>query len=63
MKKDAATQIWNLEKVENELHKEPPDHVLEAVAELVPAEQSVWTGFASCACRCRPCRYGGKCAE
>lgn len=30
LKKDAGTQIWNLEKVENELHKEPPDHVLEA---------------------------------
>ena len=43
LKKDADTQIWNLEKVENELHKEPPDHVLEAVAELVSAEQPVWT--------------------
>ena len=45
--KDADTQIWNLEKVENELHKEPPDHVLEAIAELVSAEQSVWTGTPS----------------
>ena len=43
LKKDADTQIWNLEKVENELHKEPPDHVLEAVAKLVSAEQPVWT--------------------
>ena len=47
LKKDADTQIWNLEKVENELHKEPPDHVLEAIAELVSAEQSVWTGSPS----------------
>ena len=47
LKKDAATQIWNLEKVENELHKEPPDHVLEAVAELVSVEQPVWTGSPS----------------
>ena len=47
LKKDADTQIWNLEKVENELHKEPPDHVLEAVAELVSAEQPVWTGSPS----------------
>ena len=47
LKKDADTQIWNLEKVENELHKEPPDHVLEAVAKLVPAEQPVWTGSPS----------------
>ena len=47
LKKDADTQIWNLENVENELHKEPPDHVLEAIAELVSAEQSVWTGAPS----------------
>ena len=47
LKKDADTQIWNLEKVENELHKEPPDHVLESVAELVSADQPVWTGSPS----------------
>ena len=47
LKKDAATQIWNLEKVENELHKEPPDHVLESVSRLVSAEQPVWTGSPS----------------
>ena len=29
------------------MHKEPPDHVLEAVAKLVPAEQPVWTGSPS----------------
>ena len=47
LKKDADTQIWNLEKVENELHKEPPDHILESVSRLVSAEQSVWTGSPS----------------
>ena len=47
LKKDADTQIWNLEKVENELHKEPPDHVLEAVSRLVSADQPVWTGSPS----------------
>ena len=47
LKKDADTQIWNLEKLENELHKEPPDHILEAVSRLVSAEQSVWTGSPS----------------
>ena len=47
LRKDADTQIWNLEKVENELHKEPPDHILEAVSRLVSAEQSVWTGSPS----------------
>ena len=47
LKKDANTQIWDIEKVENELHKEPPDHILEAIAELVSAEQPVWTGSPS----------------
>ena len=47
LKKDVDTQIWNLEKVENELHIEPPDHVLEAVSGLVSAEQPVWTGSPS----------------
>ena len=32
LKKDPETQIWNLERMENELHKEPPDAVLETVA-------------------------------
>ena len=35
LKKDPETQIWNLERMENELHKEPPDPVLETVAKLV----------------------------
>ena len=47
LRKDADTQIWNLEKVENELHKEPPDHILESVSRLVSAEQPVWTGSPS----------------
>ena len=33
--------------MENELHREPPDHVLEVVAGLVSAEQPVWTGSPS----------------
>ena len=47
LKKDADTQIWNLEKVENELHREPPDHVLETVSRLLSAEQPVWAGSPS----------------
>lgn len=35
LKKDPGTQIWELERMENELHKEPPDPILEAVAKLV----------------------------
>ena len=47
LKKDADTQIWNLEKAENELHKEPPDHVLEVVSGLLSAEHPIWTGSPS----------------
>ena len=35
LKKDPETQIWELERMENELHTEPPDPILEAVAKLV----------------------------
>ena len=35
LKKDPETQIWELERTETELHREPPDPILEAVAKLV----------------------------
>ena len=41
------TQIWGLERTENELHREPPDPVLEVVARLVSPEQREWTGSPS----------------
>lgn len=47
LSKDPETQIWNLERTENELHREPPDKILEAVAKLVSAEQREWTGSPS----------------
>ena len=47
LKKDPDTQIWNLERMEKEPHKEPPDPVLEAVARLVNANQQEWTGSPS----------------
>ena len=47
LSKDPNTQIWNLDKTETELHKEPPDPVLEAVARLVTSEQPEWTGSPS----------------
>lgn len=47
LSKDPETQIWNLDKTETELHKEPPDAVLDAVARLVSAEQREWTGSPS----------------
>lgn len=47
LSKDPNTQIWNLDKTETELHKEPPDPTLEAVARLVTSEQQEWTGSPS----------------
>ena len=47
LSKSPETQIWNLDKTETELHKEPPDMVLDAVARLVSAEQREWTGSPS----------------
>ena len=47
LKKDPETQIWNLERMETEPHKEPPDPVLEEVAKLVSAECPEWTGSPS----------------
>jgi hypothetical protein len=47
LSKDPNTQIWNLDKTETELHREPPDPVLEAVARLVTSEQPEWTGSPS----------------
>ena len=47
LSKDPNTQIWNLDKTETELHKEPPDPVLEAVARLVTSEQPEWIGSPS----------------
>ena len=44
LKKDPDTQVWSLEKTENELHKELPDPVLEEVARLVSPDSREWTG-------------------
>ena len=45
LRKDPETQIWQLEKTENELHKEPPDGILEAVSKLVSPDRREWIGF------------------
>ena len=47
LSKDPNTQIWNLDRTETELHREPPDPTLEAVARLATSEQSEWTGSPS----------------
>ena len=45
--KDPNTQIWNLERMETELYKEPPDNILEAISKLVNSEQPEWAGTPS----------------
>lgn len=47
LSKDPNTQIWNLDRTETELHREPPDLTLEAVARLVTSEKPEWTGSPS----------------
>ena len=42
--KDADTQIWSLERTENEPYQEPPDPVLDTVSQLVSSESREWTG-------------------
>ena len=44
LKKDAGTQIWSLERTENEPYQEPPDLVLDTVSQLVSSESREWTG-------------------
>ena len=46
LKKDEERLVWELERRETELHKEPPDEVLEAVAALVTARPE-WNGTAT----------------
>ena len=47
LKKDEERLVWELERRETELHREPPDPVLEAVAALVTAERPEWNGTAT----------------
>ena len=42
--RDQEHLSWNLERMETELWKEPPDPVLEAVAAVVNGEQPQWVG-------------------
>ena len=44
LKKDTGTQIWSLERTENEPYQEPPDPVLDTVSQLVSSESREWTG-------------------
>ena len=44
LSKDQASLVWELDHAENELWKQPPDPVLEAVAKIVSADNREWEG-------------------
>ena len=47
LSKHPETLIWEFERIEEELWNEPPDELLEAVAEIVTADTPQWTGTAT----------------
>lgn len=42
--KDQESLVWSLERAENELWKQPPDPILEAVSKMVSVENPEWEG-------------------
>lgn len=44
IKEHPDTQIWSLERTENEPYQEPPDPVLDTVSQLVSSESREWAG-------------------
>ena len=42
--RDQENLVWGLDHAENELWKQPPDPVLEAVAKIVSADNREWEG-------------------
>ena len=44
LSKDQEHLVWILERMENELWKQPADPVLESVAKIVSAENREWEG-------------------
>ena len=44
LSKDQESLVWGLDHAENELWKQPPDPILEAVAKIVSSENREWEG-------------------
>ena len=44
LSKDQESLVWDLDHAENELWKQPPDPVLEAIAKIVSADNREWEG-------------------
>ena len=49
--RDTERLVWNFEKSETELWKEPPEPLLEKIAETLFSESVRWEGTASELCR------------
>lgn len=47
LKRDLEHLVWNLERTETELWKEPPDPIVEAAAGLLTAQHPTWSGTAT----------------
>jgi RecA-family ATPase len=47
LKRDVDRLIWNLERTETELWKEPTDPILEEISSLVTADRPEWSGTAT----------------
>ena len=45
--RDTEKLLWDLERLETELWKEPPEPILEAVAEFISADNPDWVGTAT----------------
>lgn len=45
--RNTETLAWELERADNELWKEPPDPMIEKIAEFITAENSEWVGTAT----------------
>ena len=54
LSKDQESLVWGLDHAENELWKQPPDPVLEAVAKIVSSENPEWEGSPTVAPPRRP---------
>ncbi len=60
LSKDQENLVWSLDHAENELWKQPPDLVLEAVAKIVSADNREWEGSPTELAQGDSNGYGGK---
>lgn len=52
LKRNTETLLWELERTETELWKEPPDPLLEKIVQLFSSGSTEWNGTATELCEC-----------